>query len=105
MNTDENAVFSNPGMIHLVHLGWEREPDWFSLADAAGGVPEIAWYETGGNLCLCRAIIEVARDHPPPLFEGKDIAGNVYMRPRQIHKDCALDDSGGALMTTIITQH
>jgi len=51
-----------------------------------------------------RARVEKARQHQRNRFAGTDIASNADMRPAQIRKYCALDESCQALMKTAMRQ-
>ena len=48
--------------------------------------------------------VEAARQHQRNRFEGTDIASNADMRPAQIRKYCALEESCQALMKTAMRQ-
>ena len=58
----------------------------------------------GESSAEVRSRVETARVRQRQRFEGTDIASNADMRPRQIRKYCALDDSCQALMKTAMRQ-
>jgi len=51
-----------------------------------------------------RVRVEAAREHQRQRFAGTDIASNADMRPAQVRKYCALDESCQALMKTAMRQ-
>ena len=58
----------------------------------------------GGSSAVIHQRIEIALERQRKRFEGTDIASNADMRPRQIRKYCALDDSFQAPMKTAMRQ-